>query len=148
MNLSDKAMLVNLSISAWSGRKLDRKITGEVTAAHYLGYQAEIGKFERAFNLAADNFVRDYDVLVYNARSGLGDMFSESDYPSAGEVRSKFSFSVKFLPLPSGDDFRVDLSAGDVARIKADIEGQVQGATVAAMADLWGRLHCRPGYGG
>lgn len=193
MNLSDKAMLVNLSISAWSGRKLDRKITGEVTAAHgadrdagrwnknlvlgsaldevkkaagdsrtfhyfnslpwtddgsriltaalFLKYSGEIGKLERAFNLAVDKFIQGYSLVIDNARISLGDMFNESDYPSESEVRGKFSFQVKFLPLPSGDDFRVDLSAGDVARIKADIECQLQAATSAAMTDLWSRLH-------
>lgn len=33
-NLNEKAMLIELSISQWSGRKLDRKITQEVNAAH------------------------------------------------------------------------------------------------------------------
>ena len=193
MNLSEKAMLVNLSIAQWSGRKLDRVVTDEVvvahsadrdagrwnkslvlgraleavkraandartchyqhslpwtddgarilTAAHFLGYTAKVGEYERRFNAAADDFARDYPSFVTAARSGLGDMFNEADYPPAADVRRRFSVSVDFRPLPCGDDFRVDLSADDVARIKGDIEASVQTATAEAMRDLWRRLY-------
>jgi len=110
-------------------------------AAHFMTYADKIGAFQRIFNQAADDFEREYPRLIDDAQAGLGDMFDLGDYPSPGEVRSRFSFSVKFLPLPAGDDFRVDLSADDVARIKGDIEAQLQDATTQAMKDLWRRLY-------
>lgn len=44
--LQDKAMLANLSISRWSARKTDKKITKEVTDAH--GATADSGDFRKA----------------------------------------------------------------------------------------------------
>lgn len=40
-------------------------------------------------------------------------MFLESDYPSAAQLRVKFSVKLEILPVPSGDDFRGSTSAHD-----------------------------------
>lgn len=44
--LSEKAMLSSLTIKAWSGRKLDRKVTHEVNTAH--GAAADAGRYNKA----------------------------------------------------------------------------------------------------
>lgn len=44
--LSEKAMLSSLTIKAWSGRKLDRKVTHEVNAAH--GAAADAGRYNKS----------------------------------------------------------------------------------------------------
>jgi hypothetical protein len=112
-----------------------------LTAAHFMEYSGKVGEHERKFKAAADEFEIAYPALIDAAQAGLGDMFDLADYPSPGEVRSRFSFSVKFLPLPAGEDFRVELSSDDVTRIKGEIEAQVQDATAQAMRDLWRRLY-------
>lgn len=45
MKIQEKAMLVKLSISLWSGRKLDRKITAEVNAEH--GAANDAGRYNK-----------------------------------------------------------------------------------------------------
>lgn len=45
MQIQDKALLVQLSISQWTGRKFDRKTTQEVAAAH--GVTSEVGRYNK-----------------------------------------------------------------------------------------------------
>lgn len=45
MNITEKAMLVRLSISQWTARKLDRKVTAEIIAVHKAN--ADAGRFNK-----------------------------------------------------------------------------------------------------
>lgn len=44
-NIANRAMIINLSISQWSGRKLDRQVTDETNQAH--GASSDAGRFNK-----------------------------------------------------------------------------------------------------
>jgi hypothetical protein len=172
--LSRKAVLVAVSISMWTARKLDRKITDEVNKEHgatqdagrynkllieskrladltkissagrALHYEqtlpwADEGprvlpnarfedfcnkfrKLKREFDAAADDFERAYPEAIEERKRALNGMFKAADYPTPGDIRSKFAFEMKVLPFPDAQDFRADLDADTVADIRAEIE--------------------------
>lgn len=64
MNLSEKAMLVNLSISQWTARKYDRKVSSEVNAAH--GAKDDAGRYNKS--LVARESLKDIQRIVNQAR--------------------------------------------------------------------------------
>lgn len=64
MNLSEKAMLVNLSISQWTARKYDRKVSSEVNAAH--GAKDDAGRYNKS--LIARESLKDIQRIVNQAR--------------------------------------------------------------------------------
>ena len=192
-NLTEKAMLVKLSISKWSARKYDKKVSAEVAdqygtdqergrynkvlvaveavkkvgqaesaartfhyentlpwkddgarilpAANFAHYSAEMRRLKSDFQAATMEFCGSYPELMDQARRDLNGLFDPADYPSSDKIARKFSFEVEVDPLPTGADFRVDLQAGEVDRIKADIEGRLQAAESAAMADCFNRLY-------
>jgi hypothetical protein len=67
-------------------------------------------------------------------------IFREEDYPSADALRKKFGLKLEVLPIPSGDDFRVTMSAEEQARIAREIDANVRQSLQKGTEDLWSRL--------
>ena len=55
----------------------------------------------------------------------LGDAFDPDDYPSVNEIVNRYSISYKLIPLPSGDDIRVNLPQQRVNAIRQQVEQDV-----------------------
>lgn len=94
----------------------------------------------REFNEAADAFVADYDSHVANAKAWLGGRFNECDYPSAQYVRSRYGVSIVFLPVPSPNDFRVQLDSGAVADLRQRYEQFMELKAREAQEDVYKRV--------
>ncbi|MDR6954151.1 hypothetical protein J2X65_003519 [Ancylobacter sp. 3268] len=190
--LASRAMLVSLSISQWSGHRLDRKVTDEVNQQHnaaadagrynkhllpkaalagivsvvsetkagfygrtlpwmdsgarimaahaYLPHMAWIRKQSSKFDKAVDTFIGAYPGYVRDAQARLNGMFKPEDYPDADVLRGRFAMQVKVLPVPTSDDFRVDMSEAQAAIIRKEIEQQVTDATTSAVRDIYDRV--------
>lgn len=108
--------------------------------ANYEYFSDGFRKLKQEYDRTTDSFLRDYPVLKEDARTLLGSMFNEMDYPTTSEMRFKFGVDVEVLPLPAADDFRVSLADNEVVRIKRDIEERVQREMNTAQQDLWNRL--------
>ena len=111
-----------------------------LTSAAFMQYTQNMAGFVAEFNTAVDAFLIEYPNAREAARFTLGQMYNEDDYPTAQRVRGKFQFSTSVDPLPSSEDFRVDLSADAVTAIRADLEHRMKGAEAEAMRDVWQRL--------
>jgi hypothetical protein len=195
MSLSDKAMLVSLSITQWSARKIDKKVTKEVHSRHgtsanagrynkclidpeaesfvavqkvankardynethtlpwaqkglnilpslqYFEYIEEMGALEREFNAAASTFLAEYPSLKAKAKRDLNGLYNEADYLTDQQLRNKYTFETRFLPVPDAKDFRVQVGDEAVERIRKSIAEQQQRATDEAMRELYQRLY-------
>lgn len=107
-------------------------------AAGYDRFMAEMSGLRREFEKAVSAFVAAYPGMIEESRNRLGDMFHESDYPTAKEIARRFAFDIAILPLPAASDFRVGIP--DSAAIQADIEQRTKSAIETAMRDTWERL--------
>jgi len=190
--LTEKAMLVRVSISQWTARRHDAQATREVIENH--GARSDAGRFNKAlvdpealrpvqkianeartfhyaqtlpwgdddarilpaenyleytralrdlgatFDQAARDFAGQYPELIERARVALNGLFRADDYPAAGDILRRFSFSVSVSPLPDAADFRVSLGTEETARVRTQIEKDTQAAVAGAMRDLWERL--------
>jgi hypothetical protein len=76
---------------------------------------------KRDYETAVDKFCRGYPDYVETRAKQLNGLFRAEDYPSASEIRSKFSVEMKVLPFPNAEDFRSDLDDDTVADIKREI---------------------------
>lgn len=194
MNVKERAMLITLSISVWTARSYDRKISEKVAKEHntatdvgrynkkllnkaksyeaivqhagdtrkwhyantlpwsdtgsriltsknFLPYSEEYRHRKEKFDDLLSAFVSEYPKLKEDSKALLNGLYMESDYPMGHEIGERFSIGMSILPLPSGEDFRVDLGDAEVAIIRRRIEEQTQAAQVVAMRDLWSRLH-------
>lgn len=109
-------------------------------AANYLSYMAEQRRLRDEFDKAVDAFLVEYPDHVEQSRRSLGSMFNPRDYPTVAELRGRFSMHVSVTPIPTAQDFRVDLPGGEIAKIQSDIEERLQRAFADATQSLHERI--------
>jgi hypothetical protein len=108
-------------------------------AAQYFKYQETMRGLQVEFDQLVTDFVVAYPDLREQARLTLNGLYKDSDYPQ--DIRSKFSFRFRFLPIATADDFRVALSDEDTEAIRRQIVTDTEDALSVAMGDLWKRLY-------
>ena len=110
-------------------------------AAVYLDHTEKLREYSRKFALSVDTFAAQFDQLVVEARSRLGGLFRAEDFPTSKEIREKFSFETKVMPLPDANDFRVSLGDEERDRIRRQITASVEASLTLAGRDLWQRMY-------
>jgi hypothetical protein len=109
--------------------------------SYFLEYKAKMNDYRTAFDTMVNDFVTEYPALVQTAQNYLGGLFNAEDYPSADEVRSKFSFDLAFSPVPESGDFRLDIPATALAELSQQYEASFNSRMADAMRDPWERMH-------
>jgi hypothetical protein len=110
-------------------------------SAAYMDHTEKMRELSNRFNPAVEALAREFGNLVEQARVRLGGLFRPEDYPAPDELRSKFSFETKVMPLPDAGDFRVTLGDEEKERIKRQITASVEASLQIASRDLWQRLY-------
>jgi hypothetical protein len=106
----------------------------------YFELMARMREFEAGFEQAVESFLSVYPQYIEQVRPELNGLFREEDYPSVDKLRSKFGIKLEVLPIPSGADFRVELSAEEQARVSREIDANVRESLTRGTEDLWKRL--------
>lgn len=110
-------------------------------AANFERYGEAMRAKRSAFDKAVQVFIAEYPTLREQAKGALNTMYQAEDYPVPADIVHRFGFSTKVFPLPSGEDFRVELTDVDVSGIRAQIEEETKAAVAEGMKDAYGRLH-------
>ena len=110
-------------------------------AAAYMDHTGKMRELSNQFTPAVEALARQFGQLVEEAKARLGGLFRSEDYPAPDELRSKFSFETKVMPLPDAGDFRVALGDEEKERIKRQITTAVEASLQVASRDLWQRLY-------
>ena len=193
-SISSSAMLVELNISTWTGRKFDKQVSAEIdvqkntqtragnyhkklfaeepqfeaiakyagnvrtfhyyatmpwsdsglrllTTAMYFDYQKRVTDIEQEFTKLVGEFIDDYDNMVARAQGKLGGLFNTEDYPSKDEILEKYRFSVKFSPVPSVGDWRVDVGNDAQQQLNMSYAKAYVDNLQQALAEPWERMH-------
>jgi hypothetical protein len=96
--------------------------------------------FEAEFSEGVERFLDVYPGYIQEARSELGGLFREEDYPRAEKLRDKFSVKLDIFPFPAGEDFRVAMSAEEHARMAEEIDASAREKLAKGTEELWKRL--------
>jgi hypothetical protein len=97
-------------------------------------------EFEAIFERKVEDFLALYPSYIEQVRPELNGLFREEDYPSVEKLRAKFGVKLEVLPIPSGEDFRVTMSADEQARVAQEIDANVRQSLARGTVDLWKRL--------
>ena len=89
---------------------------------------------------AAQEFVKNYPEYIRHAKTLLGNMFNQEDYPAAEAVAKKFYVDVEIRPIPEAADFRTKLADNTVRAIVKDIERRTNDRIEAAVNDVFQRI--------
>ena len=109
-------------------------------ANFYFDLMARMREFEASFDTGVDAFLRVYPQYVEQVRPELNGLFREEDYPSPEKLKAKFGVKLEVLPIPTGADFRVQMSAEEQARISREIDLSVRESLMRGTEDLWNRM--------
>ena len=90
-------------------------------AAAYMDHTGNMRELSNRFTPAVEALAQQFGRLVEEAKARLGGLFRVEDYPAPDDLRSKFSFETKVMPLPDAGDFRVALGDEEKERIKRQI---------------------------
>ena len=106
----------------------------------YFDLTARMREFEASFEQGVEAFLAIYPQYIDQVRPELNGLFREEDYPKAEKLRRKFGVKLEVLPIPTGNDFRVQMSAEEQARVAREIDSNVRQSLVRGTEDLWSRL--------
>jgi hypothetical protein len=107
----------------------------------YFAYHKNMGALQAEFFRMVDAFIAAYDLEVAAAQAKLGDLFDVREYPTAEELRSKFSFRFNYIPLPDAGDWRLDIANEALASLQDQYSQHYQTQLTSAMNDIWKRLY-------
>jgi hypothetical protein len=108
--------------------------------AAFLGFTESMAAPIRSFDGAVEAFVAAYPEIRYEARRRLGDAYAESDFPPETRLKRRFGVKLTYLPIPSSDDFRVQLAAEEIAVVRRNAEEALRGTVNDAVHSLLDRL--------
>ena len=196
ISIATSAMMVELNISCWTARKLDKNVSKEIDTAkntkvkagnyhkHLLagnphheaivkyaassrlwnikqtipwsdsgprivtmenlfngGYKRQLDDRRDEFYRLVDVFLGVYPTLISAAAFQLGDLFDREEYPEPEVIRNKFKFNYTLAPIPTANDFRIDIGEQAKAELVAQYESAFNERLNNAMRDVWDRLY-------
>ena len=109
-------------------------------AAAYPDFAQFMDQKQDEFDRLVDTFVEDYRKEVREAAHRMGDLFNIGDYPKPSEIRNRFSMSFSVRPIPTQDDFRVNLSSDVEDAIRQQVQSDLETLTQTAMQHVWQRV--------
>lgn len=196
ISIATSAMMVELNISCWTARKLDKNVSKDIDAVkntkvragnyhkHLLagnphheavvkyaassrlwnikqtipwsdsgprivtmenlfngGYKQELDNRKAEFERLVDVFLGVYPTLISAAAFQLGDLFDRDEYPTPETIRSKFRFNYTLTPIPTANDFRIEIGELAKRELIEQYEAAFNERLNNAMRDVWDRLH-------
>jgi Protein of unknown function (DUF3150) len=141
--LIDDAALKPIAKAAGEMRRHHDKVTlpwgdkGErlLPSRLYLQYTKDMRGYRDSFTREVDTFLNSYGGLVSAARKRLGSLYNAADYPDVKDISRRFGVEMSFMPVPSANDFRVDVAIQDRDAIRKDIDTKIRERQAQAIAD-------------
>jgi hypothetical protein len=106
----------------------------------HLTYTDRLRAHRQRFLEAVAAFLAAYEEAKAAARTTLGALYRETDYPASAALSGAFAMELRLQPFPAAQDWRVDLPATTLERLRQDLQTDLEGAHRLALADLHQRL--------
>lgn len=95
------------------------------------------------FEAAVSNFLVAYPQAIETAKLQKGELFEETDYPTAAYLQTLYSYDIDMLPLP-GTDFRLQSLNEDMEKlVRAQVSDTLVRTSRTAVQALRSRLFSR-----
>jgi len=99
----------------------------------YFKYLEQIQALELDLDAAVHNLANHLPEWIEKAKELKGALFNESDYPTSSELHNAFSIRTTFMPVSEADDFRVNLPADELQKVKSDAARALGAAATRAV---------------
>lgn len=88
-----------------------------------------------------DGYAEDVRRATLPWPDGLGGLFKQEDYPRVDDIERLFHISVGFAPVPSANDWRVELAEEEMEVLRRSVEKQAAAGNERMMKEAWHRVH-------
>lgn len=92
------------------------------------------------FWATVDEFLEGYEEHRRNKKR-MGKLYNDKEYMPVEKVRERFSFDVNYAPIPQAGDLRLDLSNGELSKLKSELKDQVESEYERASRDILYRIY-------
>jgi hypothetical protein len=112
---------------------------------HYFDFTSKLRKLIDDALAAADDLAANWDhevqadlrrLQAIAAAKGKPELANPDDYPSADEIRSRFAIDVRYMPVPTAGDFRVNISDEDKASLQKQLEDAEDAAAKHVITEM------------
>ena len=107
----------------------------------FMDYKSEANVRRDTFLRMTDEFRDKYPALVQTAANYMGGLHDPADYPDVDEVMSKFGFRLVFSPVPTSNDFRLDIPQQELDEMAKSYDVAFETRVAEAMRTPWDKLH-------
>ncbi len=111
-----------------------------LTVPAYDEYTRLMNEFREQLLTQRRKFLLNYDEYIVRARRELGSLFSDNDYPSIDQVKTRFDLSYRIQTIPDEQHFIADLAKSETEKIRRVMREQLQTDIDSAIKDLYNRL--------
>jgi hypothetical protein len=100
---------------------------------NYFQYNAEMNDRVADLHDAVDALSKALPSYIEQAKGNLEGLFNEEDYPTSDTVKNSFRVSIRSYPVPSSGDFRVDVPADELEKLRGGLDADLTGLTSQAV---------------
>jgi hypothetical protein len=112
-----------------------------LTTSQFFDYKSEMSRMETEYWSLVNRFIPEYGIKISAAAFQLGSLFDRSEYPEPEDVARKFGFTVRYEPLPTSGDFRVDIGNVGLNDLKDSYDKLYESNLDRVNADAYDRLY-------
>lgn len=110
-------------------------------ANNYTTLMERVGGTRVIWQRAIDLLMENYDTIRKNARTRLGKLYAESEFPSPDTLRSMFDITTRTKAITDPNDIRITgLSKEDLQEVKKQMEAELQENINGAVTRIIDRL--------
>lgn len=106
----------------------------------FMAYTDKLRTFRQEFERLVQAMVHQYPTEVQAARNRLGTMYNPGDYPEPWQLKDRFQIALDFTPVPSAQDFRLDVSAEAQDELRASVTAAVAAKQAQAVKATFARV--------
>ena len=139
----DKVQQVATQIRAFHYRETAPWYEGVqvLKASAYTNYDLEMSRLIKGVWVEAVRaFEENYDQMVEEAKTYLGGLFNQTDYPKLEDLKRKFEIRHQYFELRETEDFRLHLSPEAEERLKSEFEKSFNSQLGEALTAVYKRI--------
>jgi len=107
-----------------------------LTCPNYFGYNERMTELGQTHKTLVDAFLDVYEWQTIQAKSDMGTLRNDADYPSRHTLAGKFDFIVNYSSVPDVGDFRVDVTKDQMDELKSRYKQHYNTQIARAMGDV------------
>ena len=103
-----------------------------------INFDSGMRKHEGKFQQAVKDYLNVHNSAITEAKQYLGSEYNQDDFPA--DIASKYSWAVEYVPVPVGNDFRIELAEEEMKEMQENLDNRNAQLANDAMKEAYGKL--------